>query len=80
VVQQARVILGQVAPTPWISDAAAHAIEGHVVSEDAAEMAGEAAVLAARPLKDNVYKVQLATTSVKRAILRAAGLPTGGFE
>jgi xanthine dehydrogenase YagS FAD-binding subunit len=80
VVRVARVVLGQVAPTPWCSEAAAHAIEGHIVDERTAEIAGEAAILAARPLKDNAYKVQLAKTSVKRAILQAAGLPTGGFE
>jgi hypothetical protein len=30
-------------------------------------------------LADNGYKVQLARVAVKRAILNAAGLETGGF-
>ena len=80
VVQQAHVVLGQVAPTPWISITAAHAIEGMPVDEATAKAAGIAAIQAATPLKDNEYKIQLAKASVQRAILRAAGLPTGGFE
>ena len=31
------------------------------------------------PLSNNGYKVQLAKVAMKRAILRAAGLETGGF-
>jgi len=80
VVREARVVLGQVAPTPWVSERAARAVEGMPVNEAVAEAAGAAAIREATPLKDNQYKVQLAKTCVRRAILRAAGLPTGGFE
>jgi xanthine dehydrogenase YagS FAD-binding subunit len=80
VVEQARIILGQVAPTPWMSDAACHAIEGMPVNATTAEVAGRAAIEFATPLKDNAYKVQLAKTAVQRAVLRAAGLPTGGMD
>ena len=38
-----------------------------------------AAVAAATPLSNNGYKVQLAKVAVKRAILKAANLETGGF-
>jgi xanthine dehydrogenase YagS FAD-binding subunit len=79
-VHEARIVLGQVAPTPWVSEIAAHAIEGQVVSEASAQAAGLAAITQATPLKDNEYKVQMAQACIKRAILRAAGLPTGGFE
>lgn len=79
-VAEARVVLGLVAPTPWVSEIAAHVIEGHVVSDELAQAAGEAVATQATPLKDNEYKVQLAQVCAKRAILRAAGLPTGGFE
>jgi xanthine dehydrogenase YagS FAD-binding subunit len=79
-VQEARIVLGQVAPTPWVSEVAAHVLEGHVVSDASAQAAGEAAITQATPLRDNEYKVQLAQACVKRAILCAAGLPTGGFE
>jgi CO/xanthine dehydrogenase FAD-binding subunit len=44
-----------------------------------AEVAGVEAVAAAMPLSCNEYKVHLAQVAVKRAILRAAGLETGGF-
>jgi len=36
-------------------------------------------VAQARPLSNNGYKVQLAKVAAKRAILKAAGLETGGF-
>jgi xanthine dehydrogenase YagS FAD-binding subunit len=49
------------------------------VTEEAAQAAGEAAVAAATPLSGNEYKVQLARTAVKRAVLRAAGQLEGGL-
>lgn len=79
VVREADVVLGHVAPVPWLSPAAAQAILGRPVTHDTAAAAGEAAVASATPLSDNAYKVQLARVAVKRAILLAAGLETGGF-
>jgi xanthine dehydrogenase YagS FAD-binding subunit len=79
VVASARIVLGQAAPTPWISNEAAAAIVGTSVNHDSAEAAGRAAVSVATPLSHNQYKVQLAKVAVKRAILLAAGLETGGF-
>jgi xanthine dehydrogenase YagS FAD-binding subunit len=79
VVREARIVLGQVAPTPWISDDAAQRLVGLAVNAATAEAAGEAAVAQATPLSHNGYKVQLTKVAVKRAILRAAGLETGGF-
>jgi xanthine dehydrogenase YagS FAD-binding subunit len=79
VVTEAKVVLGHVAPTPWISEPAAQALVGWSVDENLAEAAGAAAVAEATPLSHNAYKVQLAKVAVKRAILRAAGLETGGF-
>ena len=78
-VRNAQVVLGQVAPTPWTSTAAAEALIGQVVDSQTAETAGLAAVEEANPLSQNGYKVQLAKVAVQRAILRAAGLETGGF-
>jgi len=78
-VTEARVVLGQAAPTPWVSPEAAAAMRGMPVSEETAEVAGRAAVENATPLSHNGYKVQLAKVAVKRAILRAAGHETGGF-
>jgi xanthine dehydrogenase YagS FAD-binding subunit len=79
IVREARIVMGHVAPTPWTSDEAAATIVGRSVTTGTAEAAGAAAVANATPLSNNEYKVQLAKVAVKRAILRAAGLETGGF-
>src|SRR5262245_45138769 len=79
VVRDAKVVLGHVAPTPWVSTEAAETLRGWMIDANLAEAAGEAAVADATPLSNNAYKVQLAKVAVKRAILRAAGLETGGF-
>ncbi|MCI0703280.1 MAG: FAD binding domain-containing protein [Planctomycetia bacterium] len=69
-----RVVLGHVAPTPLVSEAAAKSLEGKEVTEANAGLAGEAAVEGARPLSQNRYKVQLLKVAVKRAALLAAGV------
>lgn len=69
----ARIVLGSVAPVPWRSEAAETSLAGKVVSEQTASAAAEAAVTGARPMTQNGYKVQIARTAVKRAILKAAG-------
>jgi xanthine dehydrogenase YagS FAD-binding subunit len=75
-VQSARVVMGAVAPVPWRSPAAEQALAGKTVDEQTATAAAEAALRGARPLTQNAYKIQVAKTAVKRAILRAAGLQT----
>jgi xanthine dehydrogenase YagS FAD-binding subunit len=72
-VKSARIALGHVAPVPVLAEAAAAALIGKTISEDAAAAAGKAAVASATPLSRNAYKVQLASVAVKRAILQAAG-------
>lgn len=79
VVKEAHLTLGQVAPVPWVADAAAKLLIGQMVSRPLAERVGRTAVFGARPLSHNHYKVDLAAVAAKRAILAAAGLPTGGF-
>ncbi len=79
VVQEASIVLGHVAPMPWVSTEAARVLLGQPVTPEMAERAGDAAVARATPLSENGYKVQLARVAVKRAILKAAGLETGGF-
>jgi xanthine dehydrogenase YagS FAD-binding subunit len=69
-----RVVLGHVAPTPLVSEAAAKALEGKPVTEATATAAGEAACEGARPLSHNEYKVQQLKVAVKRAVLLAAGI------
>jgi xanthine dehydrogenase YagS FAD-binding subunit len=68
-----KIVLGHVAPTPVIAEAAAKAIEGKAVTEESATAAGEAASEGAKPLAQNGYKVQLVHVAVKRALLTAAG-------
>ncbi len=66
------VIVGYVAPVPWISTDAERALAGQSISEEIAGAAADAALRNARPLSRNAYKVQLARVAVKRAILKAA--------
>lgn len=79
VVREARVVLGHVAPVPRVAQDVAEFLEGKVIDEAVADRAGEMAVRHATPLSRNGYKVQLAKVAVKRAILSAAGLETGGL-
>jgi xanthine dehydrogenase YagS FAD-binding subunit len=75
-VASARVVLGAVAPVPWRSEDAERALVGKPLNETTAIEAGDAAVRAAQPMNRNGYKVQIAKTAVKRAVLRAAGITT----
>jgi xanthine dehydrogenase YagS FAD-binding subunit len=72
-VKSARIVLGHVAPVPWLAPGAAEALVGKQISEETATEAGKAAVSQAKALSRNGYKVQLAKVAVKRAILQAAG-------
>jgi xanthine dehydrogenase YagS FAD-binding subunit len=71
-VQSARVVLGHVAPVPWVSGEAAQALAGKMLNEQSAQAAADAAVSKAKGLGRNNYKIQLARVAVKRAILAAA--------
>ena len=75
-VATARVVLGAVAPVPWRSEDAERALVGKPLNESTAADAAAAAVKGAQPLSRNGYKVQIAKTAVKRAILHAAGIKT----
>jgi xanthine dehydrogenase YagS FAD-binding subunit len=69
-----RIVLGHVAPTPHVAEAAAKMLEGKEVTEETAAAAGKAATEGAKPLSDNGYKLRLIEVAVKRAILLAAGV------
>jgi xanthine dehydrogenase YagS FAD-binding subunit len=64
-----RICLNAVAPKPYRATKAEAAIAGKKISEKSAEAAGEAAVADARPLEASRFKVQIAKTLVKRALL-----------
>ncbi|MCX5803424.1 MAG: xanthine dehydrogenase family protein subunit M [Proteobacteria bacterium] len=65
----ARIALGAVAPGPVRARKAEEVIKGRPINEDIAVMAAHEAVAGARPLSMNAYKVEIAKTLVKRAIL-----------
>lgn len=71
-VASARIVLGHVAPTPWVATVAEKSLAGKSIDEATAQAAGEAAVEGAQPLSQNGYKIQLAKVAVKRALLHAA--------
>ena len=66
-----RIALNAVAPKPYRALKAEAAIAGKPVNEANAEAAGAAAVADAKPFEATKYKVQIAKTLVKRALLAA---------
>ncbi|MGC2696322.1 MAG: xanthine dehydrogenase family protein subunit M [Candidatus Angelobacter sp.] len=72
-VQSSKIVLGYVAPIPWLSAEAQQAIAGKPINKETAQKAADAALAKASPLSHNAYKVKLAKVAVARAILKAAG-------
>ena len=70
-VKTARVVLGHVAPIPWVSKEAADALTGKPINDSTAMAAANAAVAHAKSLGKNKYKITLAKVAVKRALLNA---------
>jgi xanthine dehydrogenase YagS FAD-binding subunit len=73
-IESARVVLGHVAPVPWVSAEAAQALAGKTISAATAEQAAQAAVAKVKSLGHNTQKIRLAKVAVKRAILKAGGI------
>ena len=73
-IRTARVVMGAVAPVPWRSAGAEAALTGKTLSEEVAMAAADASVVGAKPMTQNAYKVQIARTAVKRAIMKAGGM------
>jgi xanthine dehydrogenase YagS FAD-binding subunit len=71
-IEDARIVLGGVAPFPYRALKAEAALRNRRLDEAAATAAGEAAVDGARPLAQNAYKVPLTQVVVKRALLSLA--------
>lgn len=69
VCQDARIVLGAVAPTPIRVVEGEDEIKGKVINAETAEKAAKAAVAGATPLSMNAYKVEIAKALVKRAML-----------
>ena len=73
-IKQARVVMGSVAHKPWRSLEAEAALAGKPAAEENFRGAAEAALVAAKPLAHNAYKVELAKRAIVRALMRASKL------
>ncbi len=71
-VEQARIVMGGVAPIPWRAREAEQALLGKPLDASSADQAAEKALASARPLRDNAYKVALAHAVLRGALLRLA--------
>jgi xanthine dehydrogenase YagS FAD-binding subunit len=65
-IQRARIAFGGVGTKPWRSREAEKALEGQPVRPETFHRAADAAMAAAKPLKYNAFKIELA----KRALIR----------
>jgi xanthine dehydrogenase YagS FAD-binding subunit len=71
-IEQARVVLGGVAPIPWRSREAEAALVGKALDAATAAAAAEEALRPARPLRDNAFKVDLTKAVLRDTLLRLA--------
>jgi xanthine dehydrogenase YagS FAD-binding subunit len=67
-IEDARVVVNAVGPRPLRLRDVERQLKGQTATEDVAEAAGELAVLGARPLQHNAYKIPLMRNLVRRAI------------
>jgi len=70
--RSARIVLGGVAPIPWRLPRVEAMLAGQRITPELAAKAGEAAIVGARPLAKNKYKVPLTQNVVKRTLLSLA--------
>jgi xanthine dehydrogenase YagS FAD-binding subunit len=68
VCQDIRIVLGGVAPFPYLASKAADVVRGRKLTEGQISRAAEAAVEGARPLRKNRYKIDLTKALVRRAL------------
>ncbi len=71
-IRNARIALGSVAPIPWQVDAANAALEGKPLTAESAAAAAELLLKDARSYGQNGYKITIAKTLVRRALLKLA--------
>jgi xanthine dehydrogenase YagS FAD-binding subunit len=64
----ARIVLGAVAPKPFRAKKAEEAIIGRPIDQNVAAEAAEQALMAARPLSMNAYKVEITKALIRRAL------------
>ncbi|PYS20424.1 MAG: FAD-binding molybdopterin dehydrogenase, partial [Acidobacteria bacterium] len=71
-IRAARVALGGIATKPWRASEAERALVGGSANEQTFRAAAEAALQAAKPLRYNAFKVELAKMAIVRALEQAA--------
>ncbi len=71
IVEDARIVLGAVAPIPLRVRKAEEYVNGKAITPQLAEEAAEIALEGALPLSKNAYKVQIAKTLVRNSLLNA---------
>jgi xanthine dehydrogenase YagS FAD-binding subunit len=72
-VQDARIVLGGVAPIPWRVPAAEKYLAGKTLTPEVLAETAKLALADAKPLEKNAYKVPLTQTLVRRALAKAGG-------
>ncbi len=70
-IKHARLVLGGVAHKPWRVMEAETALAGKPATDETFRQAAEIAMRRAKPLKDNVYKVELGKRAIVLALQRA---------
>jgi xanthine dehydrogenase YagS FAD-binding subunit len=75
-IRDIRLAFGAVAPVPWRAFKAEEALRGQPATIENFRRAAEAELAAARPLRDNAFKVPLITNVVVRTLSDLAGVPS----
>jgi len=70
--QDGRIVLGGVAPTPYRATDAEDTLRGQQITEALVHDAAERALLEARPMTYNAYKVDIAKNLIKQAVMSLA--------
>ena len=73
-VRDSRIVLGGVAPTPWRVPAAEKFLLGKQLTPEVLAETAKIALAEAQPLEKNAYKVPLAQTLVRRALVKAGNI------
>ncbi|MFN8534118.1 MAG: xanthine dehydrogenase family protein subunit M [Dehalococcoidia bacterium] len=71
VVDASRIYLSGVAPTPYRATVVEETIKGKRIDEALARQAADQQMVRARPMSENAYKVDIAKSLIRRALLEA---------
>jgi xanthine dehydrogenase YagS FAD-binding subunit len=70
-----RMVLGHVAPIPWVAKEAAAALDGKAPDPGTFSTAADAELVGARPLEHNKYKVSLARGLMRQGLHAVTNVP-----